>query len=35
LGDSIELDVMPLQAGERSFGEDDRKIAEIGENIGL
>lgn len=30
LGDSVELNVMPMQTGEGSFGEDDFKIIEIG-----
>lgn len=30
LGDSVELNLMPMRAGEGSFGEDDFKIIEIG-----
>ncbi len=30
LGDSVELNVMPMRAGEKNFGEEDYKIAEIG-----
>ncbi|HMS40906.1 MAG TPA: hypothetical protein PKE69_11815 [Pyrinomonadaceae bacterium] len=29
LGDSVELNILPMRAGEKNFGEDDYKIIEI------